>query len=372
MVAMGMLVLATTAAAAQPVTDEAKATEPATAPEPEPPPPPPPTPPAPPDKVKVGIEGYFQPAILFQVWYFVDHADATLNGFRLRRAEIHFKGQIVPDRIAYDINVDPAKVLETKNTTIPTTPPVTIKEPQGAISALQDLYVTCLTPYADVSVGQFKIPVSWEGYNPSSKLLLPERDVMSRLYGDRRDLGVRIAKTFDKVGYSAGVFNGAGQNQPENNNGKDVALRLEAYPIPGLVLAGVAYGSVGDRDATGAKDRFEIDVRFQRGPFLFQAEAIRARDVNAMGGAIKGQGAYGALAYRHASGVELAVRAGFLDPNLDLAKDMDAGEQVHVDVGLNYYLREHQAKLQLAYFRAELGGMQTADNLVIAAAQVSY
>jgi Phosphate-selective porin O and P len=356
----------------EPATAEPAAT-PAEAPPPEPTPPPPP-PDVVADKVKAGKEGFFQPAILLQTWYFVDHLnDTTSNAFRLRRAEFHFKGQIVPAQVAYDINVDPAKVLEPKNTVIPTMPPTTIKEPQSAISALQDFYITYLTPYAEVSVGQFKIPVSWEGYNPSSKILFPERDPLSRLYGDRRDLGVRITKTFDKFMYSAGVFNGTGQNLPENNDGKDLALRLEAYPIPGLVVAGVVYGSVGDRDAPGAKDRFEVDLRYQQGALILQAEAIRARDVNATG-AFKGQGVYAAAALRHPSGVEVVARAGYLDPNIDADNSVDISqqEQVHVDGGINYYLRDHQAKAQLSYAHTMIGGNQNTDDLVILAAQVSY
>ena len=45
----------------------------------------------------------------------------------------------------------------------------------GSSSILQDVELTYLSDYADVSIGQFKIPISYEGYNSASKLIFPER-----------------------------------------------------------------------------------------------------------------------------------------------------------------------------------------------------
>ena len=74
--------------------------------------------------------------------------------------------------------------------------------------------------YLDASIGQFKIPVSYEGYNSSSKLLFAERAPVSRKYGDVRDMGLRLAKTFDYFGYSAGLFNGTTLDNLDNNKQK--------------------------------------------------------------------------------------------------------------------------------------------------------
>ena len=153
-----------------------------------------------------------------------------------------------------------------------------MRAPSSAVADMfQDYYLTFLVPYVDISIGQFKIPVSWEGYNSSGHLIFPERFLIARQWGDKRDLGIRLAHRFDYFGYSAGVFNGSGQNAFETNNSKDLALRLEAYPIEGLTIAGVAYATVGDRSQAGTKDRYEGDVRFERWGFLFQAEYIAAR-----------------------------------------------------------------------------------------------
>jgi hypothetical protein len=330
--------------------------------------------PPPPKKLSVGSEGLFQPGVLLQAWFRVAHEDETASTFRMRRAEISAKGEIVPGLVAYAVMIDPAKVLETEDVTIEVAPgeEVTVSQPQSAISVFQDLFITFQSPYVDASIGQFKIPVSWEGYNSSSKLLFAERASVAREFGDRRDMGLRLAKTWEYFGYSAGLYNGTTLNNLDNNNAKDAALRLEAYPVKGLVIAGVVYASVGDRDEPGSKDRFEGDVRYERGPFLLQAEYIRGRDVTS-GGETDGHGFYGALAWTFAEVLQPALRIGYLDPDVDADLPVSASkdELFHVDVGLNYFIQKHEAKLQLNYYRFEYDDDTPRDEVLLAA-QVAF
>jgi phosphate-selective porin len=340
-----------------------------------------------PKKLAVGTEGLFQPGILLQGWYLVDRADETTSTFRLRRAELSAKGEIVPKLISYAISIDPARTLEFQDKTLVVanqTPAATdsskpesvsAKQPLGATTILKDVLITFQTDYADMTLGQFKIPVSWEGSNSSSKLLFAELDAVSKEFGDKRDLGLKIAKNFKYIGYTAGIFNGAGQNNLDTNNAKDAALRLELYPIEGLTVAGVAYGSIGQRKDPNSKDRYEGDIRFEKGPFLFQAEYIATRDVGTTRKAVRGQGVYGALAYRIIDVIQPCVRFGYLDPNtkknLDPAKDGGKDEFWHLDLGLNWYIVANEAKLQLNYYRFQYQD-KTADNQAILAAQVAY
>jgi len=341
-------------------------------------------------KILVGKagQGFLQVGILAQGWFLLERSDgATLSTFRLRRAELAARGEILPKHVGYSIMFDPAKVREFGNTTIPGPPdamgnptPVIIKQPVSPVSALQDFYITFLTPWMDVSLGQFKIPVSWEGYAPSSKVIMPERSPVSLQYGDRRDTGLRLWKTFPKWGYSAGVFNGPGLNNLDNNNQKDVTLRLEAYPVKGLTIAGLTYDSIGYRRRAGTKDRWEGDVRYEGGPYLVQAEYIRSRDVQKDGAdAVNGQGFYVAAGYTFKKAplplqgdLQPIVRVGYLDQ--DTSQDVAAGatdELVHYDVGLNYYLRAHEMKLQASFQRQQFDD-KPANNQVIVAAQVNY
>jgi len=300
---------------------------------------------------------------------------------------VGMKGEIAPRVAGYAFMFDLAKVLEFKDTVAtvanqdpPPSDPmrpetVTTKQPVSPVSALQDIYATFMTAYADVSLGQFKIPVSWEGYNSSSRLLFAERALASREFGDKRDLGLRLAKTWTHAGYQLGLYNGATLNNLDTNNAKDASLRIEVFPVPGLMVGAMAYGTVGDRARPATKDRLEGDLRYERGPFLFQGEFIRAHDVTSGGADVSAHGFYAALAWTFIEMIQPCVRLGYLDPdagkNLDPAADKGKDEAWHIDGGLNVYLRKHEAKLQLHYARIQYDD-RTAANQGILAAQVSY
>jgi len=369
------------ATAPEPLADPAPAVEPAPLPpEAAPAAEPAPEPPLP-KKLSVGAaEGVFQPGALLQGWFIVEHAEETSDMFRLRRAELSAKGEIVPKLVSYGLMADFAKVLEPSTTTIeiPGEEPVTVRQPVGTISALQDFLITFQSEYVDVTVGQYKIPVSYEGsVNSSSKLLFAERALVSREYGDRRDLGLKLSKTFKYVGYTAGVWNGAGQNNLDNNKGKEVGLRLEVYPVEGLLIGGVAYGTIGQREESGAKDRFEADLRYEREAFLFQAEYINATDrTGSEGVKVKGHGFSAALAYAFLDQtLQPVVRVGYLDPNTD--SDLEPTSQTakdelfHFDLGVNYLIQKHEAKVLLNYLRQEFD-TKKPNNVVVAGAQVGF
>lgn len=360
---------------------------PVTPPPVEPPKPDKPAEPPGPTKLAVGKEGQgrIQPGILAQGWFLLDRngGKTTTSTFRLRRAEISVKGEILPKKVGIQIMIDPAKVREATPTTLTDSggDTVVVPAPTGALSILQDFYITFLSKNVDVSVGQFKIPVSWEGYNSSAKIIMPERAIISTLFGDKRDLGVRLAKTFKMWGYSAGIFNGQGLNNLDTNIQKDLALRLEVYPVEGLTIAGVTYNSVGVRDKAGTKDRFEGDVRYEHGPYLVQAEYLRARDVAKDGAdAVTAQGFYAAFGYmiknKDLGGdLQPVVRVGYVDPDTKVNVDPAMGgndERWHYDVGVNYYLKAHEMKLQASYQRVQFESKTPNVNEFIVAAQVNY
>jgi hypothetical protein len=244
---------------------------------------------------------------------------------------------------------------------------ITFFQPGNDRSVLQDFFITFMSEYADVSLGQFKIPVSLEGYGSSSKLLLPDRSRVSRRYGDRRDLGIRVEK---KLGqhfyYYAGVFNGFSLNQTDDDNEKDVSLRLEAYPLPGFTLGVVGYTTLGERDGN-SRDNLELDLRYDANDFLLQAEYIHGWDDTATTAQAEGHGAYGALGYTFIERIQPVLRVGFLDPNIEVENDRIA----HYEAGMNYLLRGHEAKLSLAFsiFDPQAG---TSTKELVLAAQVAF
>ncbi len=405
LISLTLLGLLTTAAAAQPGGDappvapppDATAppvvvtTSPPVAPEPEKKP----DPPKAEDKEKkpeatkllIGKEGQgrIQPSALAQGWFLLERGSGktTTSTFRIRRMEIGAKGEILPKRVGFNLMFDVAKVREPVNATVTDSggDTVTVKVPAASLSPLQDFYITGYHKYVEASVGQFKIPVSWEGYNSSAKIAFPERALISNTYGDKRDLGIRLTKTFKKWMYSAGVFNGQGANNLDTNVQKDVALRLEVYPVEGLMIGGVTYDSVGIRNRAGTKDRWEADVRYEKNNLLLQGEFIRARDkAKDNVDFTTAQGFYALVGYTIkdkalCGDLQPVVRVGYIDPdadkNLDPAMSGGSDEMTHIDVGVNYYLKGHEMKLQGAYQRQQFDD-KDAVNQVILAAQVWY
>ena len=335
-----------------------------------------------PSKLSVGKEGWFQPGALLQGWLFVPRQKGVKapSTFRLRRAEIRIKGEIVPMRVAYQLMIDPAKVLEAQKTTVPTadgsTSVAVQQQPasQSTISILQDFFITFMSDYADVSFGQFKMPVTWEGYNGSSKLLFPERAAVVRRFGDKRDIGLRVDKKLfgDKLYYSLSVLNGEGQNKADSNNQKDVGLRVEAYPIKQIMLGAVGYMGVTERDRAGTKDRVDGELRIEAAGALLQAEYVRSWDVPVTGAdRIPGQGFYAAAGYTFFDRLQPIARIGFIDPNTKEDSTAKEDETWVYEGGFNYYLRKHEMKLQASYSAFDSDLAKTRHELILAA-QVAF
>jgi len=326
------------------------------------------------DSVKVAKEGRLKFGALLQGWWALGKSEKTLNTFRLRRAELALNGYIVPRRFFFGVMIDPAKVLEpdTVKAVDAQGNEVKASRVQSAISVLQDFYVGVSTSVADISIGQFKIPVSYEGFHSSGELMLAERSLFSRglgtitssgdaykkhfdelgavtcAFGDKRDLGVKVEKRIGPVYYFVGLFNGQGANNLDVNNQKDLAIRIEVFPVKGLVLGAMSYFTLreGFKATPKAKDRFEADVRLDYKPVLFLAEYLYARDYNEKKNKMtSSQGAYGQMQAMLPFGFALAGRFGWMTLDMDssTSKLWEAGGGVH------YYLQGFNANLKLDY-----------------------
>jgi phosphate-selective porin len=351
---------------------------------------------APPDKVTVAKTGYFQPSANLQVWAFASHLSGDPENewnstFRVRRAEIKAKGEIVPKTFGYTVMFDVARLLDFANRSSDvkdsdgmTIGSVNTSQPPsgGSTSILQDVALTWMSDYADVSIGQFKIPVSLEGAGSASKLYFPERALVSRKYGDRRDLGLKAEKKFDMFGYTLGLYNGEGQNKLDSNDQKDLSLRVEVYPIKELTLAAVVYTALGDRELAGTKDRLEGDLKLEMSNVLVQAEYIRGWDMPTTDGTrLVGQGFYVTAGYTLFDKLQPIVRIGSLDPDIDADNDTPAtaanfdanDEYTTYEFGANYYFKQHDCKLQLAggFFDPEAVNTNTRFDLTLAA-QIAF
>lgn len=346
--------------------------------------------PEPADKLKVAKTGFFQPGLNLQAWAVVQRSDANPDDewqstLRARRAELRVKGEIVPETFAYQVMLDPARLLDFRRQTSSVEDPdgseigtvETLQPPpNGSSSVLQDLVVTYLSDYVDVSLGQFKIPVSLEGVGSAAKLYFPERALVSRYYGDRRDLGIKAEKKLERFGYTVALLNGEGQNRLDSNDQKDLALRLELYPLAGVTVAAVGYTALGERHLRGTKDRVEADLKAELGDALLQAEYIRGWDKPADDEArVQGHGIYVLIGYTFFDKLQPVLRFGSLDPEIGEDRDGPATPEDALDetntyeLGVNYYFKQHDAKLQLAgsLFDPEAAAAPTRLELILAA-----
>lgn len=330
-----------------------------------------------------GDGGNLKVSGLLQVWGLYQHQKDldppgnSASTLRVRRAEIKVSGDLIPKKFSFGVMIDAAKAPRFGSTTVVTPPEdgstttgtTSVLTPARDNSVLQDIYLTYQTPWFDISAGQFKTPLSYESNTSSSKLFLPERSLVARTYGEQREMGVKIEKKFEYVGFVLGAYNGSGINRTDDNMQKDIALRLEAYPVKGITLGAVGYTSVGQRDREAStKDRVEGDLSVHLGDLVVQGEYLHGWD-GAKGARVEGAGWYGLAGYTFGKVVQPVIRVGQFDRNVDTDKDTLS----IVEAGVNYYVLKDSVKFQAAYLHtgSQAAGV-TALNEVVLAGQYKF
>ena len=193
------------------------------------------------------------------------HWEKGYDGFRIKRFRVGLKGEILKN-INYSLQVDAAR---------------------SAI--LLDARVGIrFSPQTELNFGQFKVPFSLETLTSSSLLdtinrsqtvekLCPGRDIGAA----GRDIGVTFSGEHSWAEYAVGIFNGSGINKTDDNDHKDVALRLVLHPASSLGL-GLSYYDGKYSSYSGAspnrRDRTGVDMFFTQGPLSLKGEYIFARD----------------------------------------------------------------------------------------------
>jgi len=141
---------------------------------------------------------------------------------------------------------------------------------EGSSFSLTDGYAELnYWPEFRVRGGQFKVPFSFEELTSSRFIDFVERSVVNNLV-PARDLGAMFHGSLlgGTLDYSAGIFNGTGQNTSDNNDAKDYAGRLLVRPfkmldVPLLQKLHIAgHMTYGDQN-TGQSLRGRTDARFE-------------------------------------------------------------------------------------------------------------
>ncbi len=221
----------------------------------------------------VSVKGYIQPELNTEFT-----GSGVENTFQFNRARIGFVGNI-----PYDVSYYVFAELSPFKTGYP---------------YLLDAFVTySRLPFAKISIGQFKSPMSLEQNTSCHSLYTINRsEVVEELAGPQRDLGLMIlggADTFF-MNYYIGIMNGTGiltgldtdgniVKPYDNNAGKDIVGRVVFHPFSFLNIGGsFRYGTTPS--ATGGSDpdktiRYGGELELELGQLIVQGEYIYGENI---------------------------------------------------------------------------------------------
>ncbi|PYQ64510.1 MAG: hypothetical protein DMF53_07235 [Acidobacteria bacterium] len=248
---------------------------------------------------------------------------------------------------------------------------------------------------AQIRAGQFKTPFGFEQLYFDPRLLTIERSLVNDRLTLNRQLGAQLwGDLLDKhVSYAVGVFNGNGVNNSANDNSKFLwAGRLAVTPWKGNLFGGPASWAIGgnyfesedtalslpdlsldstpstpDKDGlfTGKRHGYGFDSQLETGPFSLWVEYLNnhleptdARpfsEFDADGWYVQ------AGLFLVPKKLQAVAKYETFDPSRRLSND----DTSTVTLGLSYYIRGHNLKLQLNYLRTDLPGNTDTQNKLI-------
>ena len=255
--------------------------------------------------------------------------------------------------------------------------------------------------FAKIRVGQFKTTFGYEQLQSDPLLTFAERSIASDVFTISRQVGASVSGDYynKRLGYTFGAFNGPASNNGFNDNEKfTYSGRLTGTPWKGKIggwesslsfgvngyiskdnavsltnfgFDSVAGGAVDDL-FTGDRRVWGADTQFHTGPFDFVAEyfrghfkpkdAIPVKQLNADGFYVSG------AAFLVPKKLQAAVRFETVDPN----KSVSGNSSDVWSFGLNYYIKDHDVKLQLNYLLGNQAGFKDNQGRIIARAQIMF
>lgn len=252
----------------------------------------------------------------------------TPDSFLLRRAEIRITGTI-NQRITGYISVDPAKQLNMGSGGV-----------SQSSNVLQEVVISYqVSPKTFVDVGQFKIPVGYEGdlvssaalQNIERALFYQARDPQGGGQGDIRDTGIRLRTAAGPFEFHVGAFNGLGERQNTTAVGDEKALVARAvYNVRGLRV-GLSGGHASDRSigtafAVYKHGRATVQTEYAAGDHRYEP-----------------RGYYTHFGWALTPKIEATARYDVFDFDRNSVGDTVVRDAI---VGANYLLRGNNAKIQ--------------------------
>jgi len=321
--------------------------------------------------------------------------------FRLRRAEFRITAPAITDRISGTVLFDFARGISSSavqgQQTLTTGASILqelqlsylLKKAAAQTGTPTRAGATSSTPLPDnifIDVGQFKLPIGYEGDLVSSSalqtieraLLFRARDFNGGGRGDIRDTGLQLRGTLGgNLDYRLGVFNGLGERQDllSTGNGKAIVARLMYRPrsLDGLqvgVSGAQGNTSVAQTSLTTLPQRFNRNVYtafavYKKDKITFQNEYGTGHDQNRTSGLTgaaarerKFSGYYSSLGYLFTPQIEGVLRYDYFKFDRNVA---DTGVR-ELTAGINYYIKGNNAKIQANIVRVQGAKGLTAAN----------
>jgi hypothetical protein len=204
-------------------------------------------------------------------YYGVSSGGHNENGFFFKRIDLKAAGSI--GDVDYEVFIDPTITTNLNS------------NPAATAPILQDGYLKYRAPYnIEVKVGQFKTLQTQEANSSSAEIMLAERSMLARTFGDVRDRGVLASIGFGDPKVfggraTVGAFNGSAKAGVDNDPQKNFVARLDmnlgkehtfgAYTMQGssssatITAPGATAEDLDNRAATsnmGAFYRFQNDI----------------------------------------------------------------------------------------------------------------
>lgn len=288
----------------------------------------------------------------------------TKDGFRLRKADLKFSGELSP-HLRWRISFDAAKTLTINKTITEVSDSIALSDAviDQRTRILQDAALTYTVNRAlSLDIGQQIIPLSLEGTIPTSAVETVERTMFiverSRAggLGDIRDIGVSAnGRALDAVEYHVGVFNETGESggSTDTNDQKAVMGRVAVHApkFPQLQIGGS--GGVEGGPTLQRRERAGGEAQFRTDLYTLRAEAMTARD-----GALRRYGWYGLGAVRPTTRLQFVARFDSWDRDRSHELSIVDATERQVSVGGSYLIDESIAKLAVNLVR------QTFPNVV--------
>jgi hypothetical protein len=223
-----------------------------------------------------------------EVYYRADDP-TTKDGYRLRKADLKFSGDVSP-HLRWRVTFDASKALTVNKTISEVGDSIALSD--AAIDQrtrmLQDAALTLALKHStSLDIGQQIIPLSLEGTISTANVETIERTMFiverSRAVGlgDIRDIGVSANGNWAKVlEYHAGVFNETGEAQGTTDpNPQKAFMGRFAVHVP--MLPGFQVGGSGGFQGgalSAQRERLGTEVQYRDSRVTLRAETMAARD----------------------------------------------------------------------------------------------